>query len=183
MGDVLYYENNRNVANGTQLPVVSKDVDSVRAYQFEVEFTGAKGGGDIQNMTLAAKQVGPTGFSVADIEVNRVNDKVFYPGKPTPESLTITFDNILKDDVDTDLWNWFKGTYDPTTGFLGDISDHKINVLKVHQLEHDLSLRSSTEYYGVYPSAYKLAEWNYATNDFHTIEVTFRYDFMAQVTK
>ena len=162
------------------LPVISRDLDSVRAYQFEVEFNGV-GTGE-RKLRLAAKQVSPTGFSVADIEVNRVNDKVFYPGKPSPEALTITFDNLVKDDVSKELWEWFKGSYNPLTGVLGD-SAVKINMMSVLQLNHDLTLHAETRYFGVYPTSFKNAEWNYATNDFHTIEVTFRYDFMEQTAK
>jgi len=181
MAQTLFYKTNRGIASNDTLPNVSKDLDSVRAYQYEVRFTGQGGGSaDDNDLTLAAKQVSPTGYSVADIEVHRVNDKVFYPGKPTPESLVITFDNILKAKVSENLWEWFQGTYDPITGKLGAVSDQKMSVMKVLQLNHDLSLRGSTSYFGVYPSSFKMAEWNYATNDFHTIEVTFRYDFMDQ---
>ena len=112
----LYYKDDFRAAEPSAkgLPVISRDLDSVRAYQFEVEFNGV-GTGE-RKLRLAAKQVSPTGFSVADIEVNRVNDKVFYPGKPSPEALTITFDNLVKDDVSKELWEWFKGSYNPLTG-------------------------------------------------------------------
>tara|TARA_R110002051_G_scaffold41297_3_gene85240 strand:- start:3290 stop:3832 length:543 start_codon:yes stop_codon:yes gene_type:complete len=178
----IYYNSNRGVASADSLPKISKGLDSIRSYQFEVEFNSAANlPGTLTNYTLAAKQVGTTGFSVADIEVHRVNDKVFYPGKPNPETLTITFDNLIVEDVSKGLWDWFKGSYNPITGNLGDTE--KITSMKVHQLNHDLTLRGSTTYIGVYPTSYKLAEWNYSTSDFHTIEVTFRYDFMEQGTK
>ena len=32
--------------------------------------------------------------------------------------------------------------------------------------------------YGVFPTGIKFSEKNYATNEFATIEVTFRYDFL-----
>jgi len=182
MADTEFYKTNRTVPTDSSIPLITTDLDSVRAYQFEVQFTNAPEI-DAQEATLAAKSVGTTGFSVADIVVNRVNDKVHYPGKPSPESLTITFDNILRDTVDKDLWDWFKGTYDPMTGHLGAMADQKIASMKVHQLNHDLTIRGSTVYYGVYPTSYKLAEFNYATDEFHTIEVTFRYDFMEQTSK
>ena len=32
--------------------------------------------------------------------------------------------------------------------------------------------------FGVYPKSFKTSEFNYSTNEFHTIEVSFRYDMM-----
>ena len=178
----LYYKDDFRAAEPSAkgLPVISRDLDSVRAYQFEVEFQGL--GTADRKLRLAAKQVSPAGFAVADIEVHRVNDKVFYPGKPSPEEITITFDNLIADDVSKELWEWFKDTYNPLTGALGD-SSLKMNQMSVLQLNHDLTLHSETRYFGVYPKSFKNAEWNYSTNDFHTIEVTFKYDFMEQTAK
>ena len=180
MAGAAYFVNARGKVTDGTLPIFSKDLESVRAYQFEVDFTSTKQGGVQTTFKLAAKQVQAAGFSVADIEVHRVNDKVYYAGKPNQDNLTITFDNLIKDSVAGKLWNWFKGTYDPITGHLGSASDSKISLMEVLQLNGDLSLRSSTKYFGVYPTGYKNAEWNYSTNDFHTIEVTFRYDYMEQ---
>lgn len=178
---VLFYRDqaSRQIVGKNGLPVISRDLDSVRAYQFEVEFKGKTAD---RMFRLAAKQVGPTGFTVDDIAVNRVNDQVFYPGKPSPEEIVITFDNLLRDDVSRELWNWFKGTYNPLTGTLGG-ADNKIDRMTIFQLNHDLSLHSSTQLIGVYPKGFKNAEFNYSTNEFHTIEVTFRYDFMDQLPK
>tara|TARA_R110000824_G_scaffold236757_1_gene425566 strand:- start:529 stop:1074 length:546 start_codon:yes stop_codon:yes gene_type:complete len=178
----IYYKNNRGTPTDTSLPNISKDLESIRAYQFEVDFSLVSES-KVTTFKLAAKQVQAAGFSVADIEVHRVNDKVYYAGKPNQDNLVVTFDNLIKDDTAGELWKWFKGTYDPLTGYLGKVSDSKTAMMQVLQLNGDLSLKSSTKYYGVYPTGYKNAEWNYSTSDFHTIEVTFRYDFMEQTTK
>ena len=53
-------------------------------------------GGVAKPFTLAAKQVNGIGISVEDIPVHRVNDQVFYPGKPSTEEMTVTFDNVVK---------------------------------------------------------------------------------------
>ena len=80
---------------GDGLPILSTGLDSVRVYQFEVHFLGLP---DVvtnqKDLTLAAKQVSNLGFKVEDIEVHRVNDRVYYPGKPTPEEMVVTFDNL-----------------------------------------------------------------------------------------
>lgn len=173
---------------GQGLPVISTQLDSVRAYQWEVHFYGlpfnriAEG----LDLTLAAKQVSPIGLTSEDITVDRVNDKIFYPGKVTPDEVTITFDNLYLRETSPALWDWFKATYDPLTGEMTKTSrpggtnrpHFKANKMEVILLDNTSNPHASIETYGVYPKSFKMAELNYSTNDFHTIEVTFRFDFM-----
>lgn len=192
MATPSYYKTRygRQFTPGKGLPRISTDLDSVRAYQFEVHFFGlprdiAPGQGDL---TLAAKQISPVGMTVEDIEVRRVNDKVFYPGAATADEISITFDNLYMKETATNLWKWFKSTYDPITGEMtkfaapgGDPrATFKANKMEIIQLDNTLTPHSTIEVYGVYPKSWKAAEMNYSTNEFHTIEVVFRYDFMDQ---
>ena len=101
---------------GDNLPTISTQLDSVRTYQFECQFFGIPNAANGPSLTTAAKQVSPVGGATDDIVVDRVNDKMFYPGKFTPEAVTITFDNQLLTNTTPELWNWFKNTYNPTTG-------------------------------------------------------------------
>ena len=85
----------RDFTPGQGLPTVSTDLDSVRAYQFEAHFFGLPQ--DITNvadLTLACKKVGGLEMRNEAIVVDRVNDKLHYPGKTTPGELTIDFDNL-----------------------------------------------------------------------------------------
>ena len=129
---------------------------------------------DAQKLTLAAKQVSPIGVAVDDIEVHRVNEKFFYPGKPSPEEVTITFDDLYSG-VSTQLYNWFKSIYNNSDG---SITTQKAQKCTIVQLDGNLSVKGSTTMYGVYPKSWKESEYNYSTaNDFHTIEMALRYDF------
>jgi len=180
-----------NLENG--LPLISEGLDSVRAYQFEMHFdipevvraAGATIGEDF--LTLGAKQVTAVGFSTEAIEVNRVNDKVFYPGKASPEELTVTFDNLYQPQIANLLWQWFSAIYDPTngkynsgrTGALGGFKAQRATLVSLDPHGQPLM---ETRFFGVYPQAWKTAEYNYGQNDFHTIEMTFKYDFMEHVS-
>ena len=174
------------------LPKLSYALDSVRTHQFEVhiEFPNAIEGISQNGLTLAAKQVSEAGFAVGDIEVNRVNDKVFYPGRPEQDELTVTFDNLyLKETSDT-LFQWFQNTYDPLTGEMTKTAapgvpgggSFKANKMTILQLAKNMDPHSAIECYGVWVKSWKTAEFNYATNEFHTIEVEFRYDFMNHIS-
>jgi len=182
------YRGNFEDKKGEGLPIISTQLDSVRAYQFEIHFQGLPAQVvNERDLTLAAKQISQLGFSVDDIEVNRVNDKVYYPGRPTPEEITVTFDNLYLKETASDLWRWFKTVYDPLSGEMtknsppgGAVSPFKAHKVEVVQLDNALTPHAVAELYGVYPKAWRHAEWNYSTNEFHTLEVTFRYDFMDQ---
>lgn len=173
---------------GQNLPRVSTVLDSVRTYQFEAQFFGlppALTGGQT-DLTLAAKQVSPVGISSEDIEVRRVNDRMFYPGAPSQEEITITFDNLYLRDTAKTLWGWFKSIYNPLTGNMTELSapgaagnrTFKANKLRIVQLDNTRTPHAAIELYGVYPKSIRFAEHNYSTNEFHTIEVAFRFDFM-----
>jgi hypothetical protein len=181
-----FFVNAADSDRGTELPLISEGLDSVRAYQFEITFQlpGDVTNAGSQDLTLAAKQVSQVGFTVEDIEVNRVNDKVFYPGKASPEELTVTFDNLYQKRVSQALWQWFSTIYDPTTGKFHTqqegANSFKRNATIVHLDSRGQPL-FETRLYGVYPKSWKTAEFNYSTNEFHTIELGLRYDFMEHV--
>ena len=180
----------------SDLPTISMGLDSVRAYQFEMHFQlpGALTSADPDgSLTLAAKQVTAVGFTTEDIEVNRVNDKVFYPGKASPEEVTVTFDNFYQPKIANTLWKWFSLIYNPVTGkFNGGTSNGSpqtppVNGWKAQRctivsLDAQGQPLMETRLFGVYPKSWKTAEFNYSTNEFHTIEMVFRYDFMEHVT-
>jgi len=189
MVDTAFYVNaNRKNVGNAGLPTISVGLDSIRAYQFEIHFAFPENvltdPSIPSNFTLAAKQVTAVGMTVEDIEVNRVNDKVFYPGKASPEELTVTFDNLYDPKVAAQLWEWFRSIYNPMTGEFNETKKtFKANYASVLHLDAQGQPLQETKVYGIYPKSWKTAEFNYSTNEFHTIEVAFRYDFMEQTSQ
>jgi hypothetical protein len=184
-----YYKNKygRNFTPGQGLPTVSTDLDSVRAYQFEIHFQGLPG--DITNqtdLTLAAKRVAGLDMKNEAISVDRVNDKLFYPGKTTPGELQVDFDNLYLRETASDLWRYFKHTYDPITGEMtkgaapgGQAGlSFKADRVEIVMLDNTLTPHSTIELYGVWPSSWSASEFNYSQNQFHQLTVNFKYDFM-----
>lgn len=187
----LFINSQNRGMQGKQLPMISQDLDSIRAYQWEITFYNVPV--DAANsvdrpLTLAAKSVSQTGYQIEDIEVHRVNDKVYYPGKASPEELTVQFDNLYKTKMGSMLFDWIKTIYNPVTGELesgrqvtaGGVAGNFKTVADIVQLDNKGKPMSYTRLYGIYPKAWKQAEFNYSTNEFHTIEMTFRYDFVVQ---
>jgi hypothetical protein len=208
MADGKYYVD-RAATLIADTPRLSHSLESFRAYSWEIQipkFAGALGnvpGLDNQErLTLACKQVTQPGFTVEDIEVHRVNEKFFYPGKPSPDEITVTFDNLIKGDIADALFSWIRTVYDPVYGIhygglgngtstvnpspegLAGMTEAPIfkKTVTIHQLDAHRNPRTHINLYGCYPKGWKLGEFNYATNEFHTIEMTLRYDFAVQFT-
>jgi hypothetical protein len=184
-----YYKNKygRDFTPGQGLPTVSTDLDSVRSYQFEIHFFGLPE--DVTNqtdLTLAAKKVGGLEMKNEVITVERVNDKLHYPGKNTPGELTVDFDNLYLRETAADLYRFFRHTYDPITGEMtkssqpggGAGSTFKADKVEVVMLDNTLTPHSVIELYGVYPTSWTASEFNYTQNQFHQLTVNFKYDFM-----
>jgi hypothetical protein len=191
MAKESYYANNlnRNLEDNPGLPVISQDLESVRSYQWEISFfppaevtvpvTFSK------PLTLAAKKVGGLSVSVEDILVNRVNDVTYYPGRPSMGELVVSFDNLLRTKAGWQLYKYFQTVYDPVTGeyssaFLDNPGQYKTNA-EILELNGQMDPVSMVRLVGVYPKKFSKAEKAYATNDFDTVEVTFRYDFLIQL--
>jgi len=171
-----------------QLPVVSTNLDSVRSYQWEVRFDLTPMGNVDNNLpnsfTLGAKVVQGLGYSFQDIEVHRMNDRVYYPGKVQQEEVTITFDNLLTgvgnlQDPMANLHTYLSTVFDMNTGFYTEspTGTYKSS-LKILEFDGQGKVRQVIELKGVYPKSFMKGEKNYSTSEFDTIEVKFRYDFM-----
>ena len=120
------------------------------------------------------------------ITVDRVNDKVFYPGKTTPGELTVDFDNLYLRETASDLFRYFRNTYDPITGEMTKNAQpggtagqsFKADKVEIVMLDNSMTPHSTIELYGVYPTSWSASEFNYSQNQFHQLTVTFKYDFM-----
>jgi len=179
-----------------KLPVISTDLDSVRTYQFEVRFDKALTtllapattatnqpfrNGLANDFTLAAKQVTGLSYSFQDIEVHRMNDKVYYPGKVNQEEVTITFDNLLKTQTSVFLHRYLATVFDMDTGFYAPSTGGQTNYktsLQILEFDGAGNIISVIDLKGVYPKSFTKGEKNYNNSEFDTIEVKFRYDFM-----
>jgi hypothetical protein len=189
MAITSYYKQKygRQFTPGQGLPTVSTDLDSVRAYQFEIHFKGLPADiTNVQDLTLAAKKISGMELKNEAIVVDRVNDKLHYPGKTTPQDLSVEFDNLYLRETAADLFRFFRHTYDPLTGEMTKSSQpgggfgntFKAEVAEIVMLDNTLQPHSVIELYGVYPTSWTASEFNYATNQFHTLTVMFKYDFM-----
>ena len=169
------------------LPVVSTELDSVRSYQWEIEFDISKVVPlglvvkDTRALTLAAKQVTGLSYAFKDIEVHRMNDLVYYPGKVTHEEVTVTFDNLLQSSPGAQFYEYLATVFDMRTGFYqagGANGTEFKTTMKIYEFDGAGKMQNVIELKGAYPKSFTKGEKNYAQSEFDTFEVKFRYDFM-----
>jgi len=177
MATSIYKNTLRGNVTSKRLPQISTQLDSVKSNQFEVQFYNT--GGNTIDLTLAAKQVQGLGVDISEIEVRRLNDTVYYPGKVAYSPLVITFDNLTLKRTSPDLWNFFKNTFDPITGELNKIGTANLKKkISVLELTNKNDVFSVIDLFGAYPSKIKWSDKSYSGDvSFSTIEVTFRYDY------
>ncbi|MBT4111470.1 hypothetical protein HOE37_06440 [Candidatus Woesearchaeota archaeon] len=179
-----YYatQTGRTLTLGNQ-PHLSHALESYRRYQWEIEIDTGQSG-DNTKLTLAAKNVSPIQMTSEDIVAHRVNDRYFYPGLVSPDEVTITFDNLVKGQVAEQLFDWFSSVYDPVHGmftpeFIQGEGSFKRNV-KVFQLDNTGFPVKHIHLFAAYPKSWKVNEFTYGENEFHTLEVSLRFDFVTQ---
>jgi|DEB0MinimDraft_10_1074344.scaffolds.fasta_scaffold01434_7 hypothetical protein len=182
-------QESRDLAFG--LPIISTELDSVRTYGWEVDFTlppgvslgaGADTNSTKRSLTLGAKSISEFGFNFQDIEVNRLNDKAYYPGKISNDEVTITFDNLLRTNSEYTtegqlLLRYMGIVYNQDLG--RSLTTKYKQTLRIKEFDTAGNVRAIYELIGAYPKSFKKAEKNYATgNEFDTIQMIFRFDFL-----
>ena len=185
------YSDFRNAipTTSTEAPKISTTLDVIKNYQFEVEFVDLpplNGNFPQGNLTIGATKVTAFGMTVDTVEIHRVNDRVYYPGKAKFEPVTITFDNQLLLPQYAHLWEYIKTVYNPLTGQMYNPATGARNAatlktakMKVRTLNGQNAPVSETTFWGVFPMDYKIAELKYSdTNTGSTIDVKFSVDLM-----
>lgn len=187
--------------NPNSLPFISQNLDSVRTYQWEFQLDlpadfgqgniggavgsvvsaaiGALDSSNQRRITLAAKQITGFGYNFADIEVHRVNDKVFYPGKISQDELVVTFDNLLGNPMSKIFYEYLASVYDMRTGHYsgGNVGSYKTSA-RILEFNGGGDIQTVVDLKGLYPKSFTKGEKNYSTSEFDTMEVKFRWDFM-----
>ena len=164
------------------LPFISTELDSVRSYQWEFSLFIPEGfpGNSVnfsRAITLGAKQISTFGFEYEDIEVNRMNDNVYYPGKIGQQELTVTFDNLLNFKEGRLLLDYVGTVYSQRTGKSFTPDTYKTKA-RIREFNGAGEIQSVIDLIGCYPKAYTRSEKNYSTSEFDTIEMKFKYDFI-----
>ncbi len=184
----FFINSERRRIKDKQLPELSHSLDSVRRNQWEITFYGipdAPTGTEARPLTLAAKSVGQIGWTIDKITTRRVNDEFHYPGNAHTVDVQITFENLFRTKTGVHLYNWLKTIYNPETGEMTPgLSDRGVGSFKVTADVIELNTQGQpfthTRLYGMWPTSWYEDERVTDANEFHTVTVTFSYDFAVK---
>lgn len=185
--DPFFVNSTRRQLKDKQLPFLSHALDSVRRSQWEVTFYGLPvdpvAGTEARPLTLACKSVSPIGWTIEEIQSRRINDTFFYPGNATPTEVTMVFDNLFATKTSKHLYDWLKTIYNPITGEMtAGLSDKGVGGFKIVADVIEVNTQGKpfthTRLYGLWPKSWTEDERSSDANEFHTITVTFRCDFI-----
>ena len=90
---------------------------------------------------------------------------------------------MIKGDTAKLLYAWMRTTYDPVFGTHSNpviAGDQFKRTMEVVQLDAQRNPKLVAKLYGAFPIKWAIGELSYGTNDFATIDVEVKYDFIVQ---
>ena len=122
-------------------------------------------------------------ISVDPIEVNRLNERFWFAGKPNWETLTTVFYDFDKGGSSAGqiLYSWLTAIYNPLTGGQGYAITYKTNATLV-MLGPDGKIIEVWDLFGCFPENITWQDLTYEGSDAQQVEATMRYDYAVLQT-
>lgn len=167
--------------------------EPMRKNWFIVQFSDANSQGDTSNneaLTIACKSCDVPRLTTTDNVIDRINDKVYTPGKSEYETISMSFyeyiqDNITNDDGNKNksageiLYKWQQSIHDVKTGKQGAKKQIAKNVAIV-QIDGNGNAIRVWNIYKAWPTAVEFANLDSAEGSIQDVNVTLRFDWAEQ---
>jgi hypothetical protein len=116
-------------------------------------------------------------LSIEETEINFLNEKTWIPGKPTWESITVTYYDVATDD-NIHLWSWIASVYDftnPTCRYMNSKRQDYAGTGFLEMLDGCGQSLEEWLFHDMWPTSVKFGDLDYSNSDVMDIEVTLRY--------
>jgi hypothetical protein len=150
-----------------------------RKNRWIIQFSSIPGGGNAEELAFVAHTSTIPGISFTETEYPRLNEKFYVAGKPTWDSLSMTFYDFINGDKSSGdiLYNWSQRIYNPITGQMG-FKKQYTTTATLAQLDPAGGVARLWNIFYIWPSSVKFGEGvDYGADDINECNVTFRYDF------
>jgi hypothetical protein len=129
-----------------------------------------------QYLTLATKSVGDLGIDISPIAVDYGNNAINFAGKPSYNSISITFNDYVGLETERIIAAWHRLVYDPKTQKIGRASVYKKSA---HLLEFspDGAFRKCWELKGCFPTSVSYGGYDQSGGSVREISVTLSIDY------
>lgn len=139
------------------------------------QVAGAGSGGAEDVLTLALNGFSLPKRTMGIVEVPYLNEKRKFPGVPTYDDLTVTYNDMVDRPVASVLWRWNKLVHDPETGRTGMASTLKKSGW-MSLLSPDGQIERQYELVGIWPSGFDPGDIDMGSEDVLRISVTLTID-------
>ena len=175
---------------------VSLTMDSLSFYEpmrknwFIVQFDATLDDGNA--LTIACKSCDMPQLTTTDNVIDRLNDKVYTPGKSEYNSINLSFYEYIKDSVSNGggsgnddnsagaiLYKWQQSVHNVKSGVQGAKKNISKNVAIV-QIDGNGNAVRVWNLYRAWPTSVEFASLDSTSGDLQDVTVTLRYDWAEQ---
>lgn len=133
-----------------------------------------------RNMELALLSASRPSWNLEEVELHRLNEKFYVPGKATFEPITVTYQDYIESRISEVLFEWSRTVYNPMTGAMG--YKRAIGVRALLTMLDPLGVPVEIwTLFGAWPQAINFQDLDMSSSEQANIEVTIRYDRCAVV--
>jgi len=126
---------------------------------------------------FALKTTGLPGGEFAEITVDYINNKFYFPGKWTWNEVEMSFNDYFGSNVSQELYKWFKASFNPSTGEQ-PMAEGLKKTISIITLGPDGEEIEKWHLKGAWPKKFEWGDGlDYSSDDPRTMTVSFRYDY------
>lgn len=132
-------------------------------------------GNSSELLTLSTKSVGGFNTSISNIQVQYGNNSINFAGKPTYDSIAISFNDYIGINTERIIMAWSRLVYDPKTQKIGRASSYKKNGYLL-EFSPDGDFVKMWQAEGCFPGNVNFSDYDNESNNIRNINVTMYVD-------
>ena len=166
--------------------------EPMRKRWFIVQFDSTLGTDDGSALTIACKSCDVPKLTTSDQVLDRINDKVYVPGKSEYDTISMSFYEFIQDDIKSGsgdgnpnqsagaiLYAWQQQIHNVKSGVQGAKKNIAKN-LAIVQIDGNGNAVRVWNVYKAWPTTVEFANLDSADDGIQEVNVTFRFDWAEQ---
>jgi len=126
---------------------------------------------------LAPNKAARPSLSFKTIDVQHLNETIYYPGKPDWKPVSITLYDTKTKSGDNPVFEWVKKFYDPQEGtWRADRVNNYKRTAILKMLDGCGGTLESWRFINAWPESIEFGDLDYGSSEYVTVDITLRYD-------
>ena len=163
--------------------------EPMRKRWFIVQFDNSLGNKDGEALTIACKSCDVPKLTTSENEIDRLNDKIYTPGKSTYDSISLSFYEYIQDATNATgnqnksagaiLYAWQQQVQNVKSGVQGAKKNIAKNMAIV-QIDGNGNAVRVWNVYKAWPTTVEFANLDSTSDEIQEVNVTLRFDWAEQ---